>query len=201
MNKKAMIGDTLTWIVAFLIIFFIMLIFDVVALGLAKSKTNQPIILSENNVDLISMSVLSSILQTEVEFNNQAMTLSQLIILWRHNYNDEQVQSLIEEKIKEEVENILNKTKNSDSKYYLFNVRYKYYTEIAAGGGVSYLDKGNLNPSTTIDHIKEINIEEKPFSPGDFITNNQHEDLVNSALSLKIYDNQELVTVKLKIYN
>jgi hypothetical protein len=39
MNKKAIIGDTLTWFLAFLVIFFILFIFEVIALNIAKTRS------------------------------------------------------------------------------------------------------------------------------------------------------------------
>ena len=82
--KKAQISTTLTWFVATVIVFFIMVIFlssTLVVSSLKKVTTGKDQISIENHVvDLNSQQTLITFLETPVVFNGQKMTVRDLII-------------------------------------------------------------------------------------------------------------------------
>lgn len=77
--KKAQIGSTLTWFVAFIIIFFVMIIFlstSVISSGLKKVSAGwDEVILQKYDSSLRSEKVLISILNSNFEFNGEIKKL------------------------------------------------------------------------------------------------------------------------------
>lgn len=66
-NKKAQIGATITWLVAILIIFFIMLVYILVAMGLAAKKGSSEDIVQKMNSENIALNTeLMSILNSDI---------------------------------------------------------------------------------------------------------------------------------------
>ncbi len=124
LDRKAQVGITLTWITAFLVIFFIMLIFIVVSSGLFAKKiiprylvfggSDKNIIKLDDEKSIGSLNnqrKLIRILNTPI---NKGETLSEKIIQW-------QLDKKNEEELKKEVKNILdNEIKNNEC--YMFYI-------------------------------------------------------------------------------
>ncbi len=124
-QKKAQIGTTLTWFVAFLIIFFIMTLFVTVTI-VSSVKKNAPLIgtgkdeisLGEYNPDIFnSQKNLIKVLNYEIIHNNK-MKISQLIKDWSMS-KDEGAKI----QIKDEVEKVLKKILKSET-CYVFHIEY-----------------------------------------------------------------------------
>lgn len=99
-NKKAQ-GLALTWFFAFIIIFFIMLLFvGIVASVAAKKGVGKNEISSvEDGFNLISeKNILVSFLNSLVDFNGEEMTFKELILKWN---KDSSLKNDVEAKISE----------------------------------------------------------------------------------------------------
>lgn len=83
-NKRAEIGETLTWMTGFLLIFFVIIIFISGTLILAATKSvsgdKEEIRLGEYNSKSIEIQrILFSILNSEVSFNEKQIKIKELI--------------------------------------------------------------------------------------------------------------------------
>ncbi len=91
-NKKGQIGATITWFVAFLIIFFMLMLFMFFTSILAAGKVVPVFGSGRNDIKLESSSfdlkvsedvrVLETILGSSVEYNRDLMSVKDLVSLW-----------------------------------------------------------------------------------------------------------------------
>lgn len=119
-SRKAQIGTTLTWIVAFVIIFFIMLLF----FGGCAFLSGEKFLSGERNIigldegqdleSLYNQRLLTKILNTPVD---EKKTIKDLIFEFQLSRDES-----LKRKIKEEVEGILGSDENIN--YYFFKVTY-----------------------------------------------------------------------------
>jgi len=98
-NKKAQISATLTWVAAFIIIFFIMVIFLVLAMGVGAKKSlpvwfeypyykgAEAAELNFNSIaqDAFLTKSIVGFLQTPVEVDKQKLTISELAVQSKAN--------------------------------------------------------------------------------------------------------------------
>jgi hypothetical protein len=113
MNKKAQIGDTLTWFMAFIIIFFIIILFITASIIISGQK-EMPILgiggnsisVSQNSLEDLELDRnLIKILNTPVEFKGEKIKISELIIKWDNSEGVERKN--IEETLKKGINQIL----------------------------------------------------------------------------------------------
>jgi len=117
MRKKAQIGATLTWVGAFLIIFFIMILFGSFTAILAGEKV---VTLNENDISFVSekkgfenQKQLRSILESTLDSNGQE--IREAIIVWS-SLKDEKRKSL-EVEIESKVSSLLDSRVGRDDCY------------------------------------------------------------------------------------
>lgn len=134
------VETTISWVVAFAIIFFIMLLFTGMTITLAKTKEIKKVDVASqigfSGGDVVSANILESILSSQVSYDNQMKSIGDMIGLWR---DLDSKKSEIEEIIKDKVKNILELVKKSDRDY-LFVVSYS--EQIA--GATTKIDRGQL---------------------------------------------------------
>ncbi len=96
-NKKAEIGETLTWVVAFVIIALVMIFFTFgsIAIGATKKIGNEIVDLNEGK-GLQSQKELVKLLNTKVEFKGQVFSIADLIVLWDLNSGDEEEKAIMD---------------------------------------------------------------------------------------------------------
>lgn len=131
MSRKAQISDTLTWIVATLIIFFIMFFFvAIISLWATKVAVKEKImavmvgwkgIEKETDVfsDLFSQKSLISLLNTNIKINGESEKFKDALFYWASSEDKDKVKKEIENKIKEKLDGLLRKDEG-----YIFYVAY-----------------------------------------------------------------------------
>lgn len=92
MNKKSQVGMTMTWVVAFIVIFFILILFLAIVSGLA-AKRNVPLISlfydtsssleisKEAHDDISANKELTRFLESPVQYNGEPRTMKEFLIL------------------------------------------------------------------------------------------------------------------------
>lgn len=107
-SKKAEVGETITWIVAFLVIFFIMLLFSAACMAIAATKgftsTNQDYTAKTISGDIQTTETLITILNTKTD----GKSIQEQLIAWSRELNKDQ-RAKIENSIKSELKQILDK--------------------------------------------------------------------------------------------
>ena len=78
-EKKAQVGPTITWVTAFIIIFFIMILFSVASIKLSEKKVD---IVIEGSGNLINFKQLIAILNSPIMFDGEEMSVIQLSAMW-----------------------------------------------------------------------------------------------------------------------
>ena len=167
-NKKATIGDALTWILAFVLIAFILIVFDIIAVSISNGKGK---IVNEElqNDKFISISVLNSVLQTEVVFDGEKYTISDLLSKWYLMREGKSSSNEIKEKIEQEVSFILNKLYDEDK--YVFYAYYSYSKYTGNPGPLAF-SGGELNTNKYITITESL----KAGTYGKY-SNSEYQDL------------------------
>lgn len=78
MRKKAIVGDTMTWFLAFLVIFFLIFLFDVIALNIAKTRSQfaisgSQITLEDNSQSASTTLELISVLNSPLTLGDKTL--------------------------------------------------------------------------------------------------------------------------------
>lgn len=140
MKIKAQLGETITWMIAFVIIFFIVILFVIFSLILSTEKSifygKDNIILNKNNINLDSQNFLFDLLNDKME---NGELVKEFIIKGNNDIN------IIEDALKVKVENKLQKLGSCN---YLFSIEYnpenlKEYKEGKADLLYRKIDFGN----------------------------------------------------------
>lgn len=140
MNNKSQLGETITWMVGFLIIFFIVILFVIFSLILSAEKSvfygKDKITLNKNNVNLDSQNFLFDLFDDKME---NGESVKEFIIKGNKDLN------IVEEVLKKKVEDKLNRLGNCN---YLFSIEYnpenlKEYKEGKADLLYRKIDFGN----------------------------------------------------------
>ena len=116
-NKKGDVGFTLTWIVAFTIVFFIMIGFLVIVTGMVNTKTANGLSIFhiENSRDkLLDQGELNAILNSNVEFEGKQTSVKNLIILWYISEGERKVQ--VREEVNTNLKSLFDSLIASDTK-------------------------------------------------------------------------------------
>ncbi len=151
-SRKAQIGTTLTWIVAFVIIFFIMLLFFVGCAFLSgekfvSMKKNIISLDEEQNLEsLHSQRLLAKILNTLVD---EGKTIKDLIFEWQLSGSED-----VKKKIEEEVESILD-NENVDSYFFSVDSNGRDYILIDKG----IIKKEEISKLSLFLNEQKINVE------------------------------------------
>ncbi len=116
-NKKAQVGTTLTWFVAFLIVFFVMILFLAATLLISTRKKIDVGVSEYNSEKFESQRVLMNILQNKIIFNGEELMIKELVESWGNDKTDNK-----KEKIKEEIGKIVGEFKDEDSCYVFYAV-------------------------------------------------------------------------------
>ena len=119
-NKKASIGTTLTWIAAFLIIFFIMTLFLVATMFISGGK-DVDVSAQTYASNLKSQRVLFNLLDSRVSYENKEMTIKELIEKWPEIFENDDSNEEIKNKIQEEIEKIIEDSLVDDDGYYFYS--------------------------------------------------------------------------------
>ena len=88
LNKKAQVGITINWMVAFIIIFFMVLIFvgiSAIASGKRQLNKNDISSIKEGFDKLEAQRMLITFLNTPVEFKEEKINFRELILKWGEN--------------------------------------------------------------------------------------------------------------------
>lgn len=114
MRKKAeaLLGSTLTWIVAFVIIASLVFVFDVIAVSLTKNKT-LAISYDYEKTNVISALTLQSILDTPIIYENTQKTILEVIKLRAKDKNADKILTAA-------IKNILEKKPDKKSHYFFY---------------------------------------------------------------------------------
>jgi hypothetical protein len=122
-NKKAVIGETFSWFAAFLIIFFIMMVFLSASIVFSASKKvvsgTDNIQLNKNSADLKNQEILLDFLDKSIVFYDGKSKIKELLI--REFSSDSEQKKKIKEKIKEELDK-LSKEYYGEKACYLLNL-------------------------------------------------------------------------------
>ena len=206
-NKKSQIGTTLTWFIAFIIIFFIIVIFLSAAIfssGRKYASTGwDEITLKEYSGNLEMQRTLFNILNSRIEFDGkQARVKDILRDIDVYGLGSDKKNELIQ-KLKKQTEDIL---KDLDEKCYVFQAVYGIDPEKIAQASSSY----------TISLIEKSTLEFSSFSGNtDSSTNGynkkQQEKLIESASEITLLrdttmnvfgvDEKENQRIRIKFYS
>lgn len=121
-SKRSQIGSTLTWFIGFLVIFFVMMLFlgAVIILSATKGIKTGGKPIEYDSAALESQRVLINILNEKIIYNEQEITIKQLIEKWPASGDEK---DKIKGKITEEFEKKLNALLKED-KGYIFYVAF-----------------------------------------------------------------------------
>ncbi len=109
-NKKSQIGETLTWFVAFLIIFFIMIIFlsaAVIISGMRQAGGKNEIGIEKYAGNLNSQRILISLLNSNIVFNEKEMKIKDALLDADYFNFEEPKKDELKSKIKGAVERLV----------------------------------------------------------------------------------------------
>ena len=125
-NKKAAIGETLTWFAGFLIIFFIIVLFLSASIIFSASKKisgGSDEVILQNNLNKADMErILIDFFDKPVVFDNGKPKIKWLVIKsLESSKEDEKIK--IKEKLKEELDKILDEYYGKNG-CYLFSLKY-----------------------------------------------------------------------------
>lgn len=116
-NKKGDIGDTLTWMVALIIICFIMVLFITATIIFSTKKKiisgSDSINIAGNPIDMEDSRTLFLILNQNVFYDSQQILVKDLIFKWQ-TYDKNKITELLKNEI----------VKNIGNKCYIFDVKF-----------------------------------------------------------------------------
>lgn len=123
MNLKAQIGATLSWFVAILIIFFIIVLFLSASIVSSANKKitsgSDKIKLEKKTGELMSFNILLDFLDKKIIFDNEKSSIKKIIT----DGFDKEKRTKIKEKLKEELDKIARENYDGNP-CYLFNLDY-----------------------------------------------------------------------------
>jgi hypothetical protein len=117
-NKKSQIYATLTWFVAFIIIFFIILLFISASIIIAGKREVPIITVGGDSTGLEAQRSLIEVLNNKINYDNQQIKISQLIKKWTL-LGDKEVKLKIGQEVKQILENNLK-----EESCYFFHAEY-----------------------------------------------------------------------------
>jgi len=122
-NKKSQIGTTMTWLVAFIIIFFVIVIFLVFTIIFAGKKVvsfdKDKVELEDLNIDLENQNSLIYFLNQEINFKGENKKIKKFVS--EIPFLDEESKKDASSLVKEKLENFLG---DKEEKCYIFKVQY-----------------------------------------------------------------------------
>ena len=126
MDKRAQIATTFTWFFAFVIIFFIIIIFLSATLVMSKSKSvlygNDEIVLEGYSGDMRSQEILLNIFENKLNYKGDNLKVKDLILKWRYALDSNEKNS-IKETLNNKFNDILNQTLEK-GECYVFKAEY-----------------------------------------------------------------------------
>lgn len=122
-SKRSQIGATLSWFVAILIIFFIMVLFLSISIIFSAQKKvisgTDKISLERKNSDLNNYDILLSFLDKKIVFDNAKTSVKNIVM----DGLDKEKRVKIKEKLKEELDKLAKENYGGDI-CYLFDISY-----------------------------------------------------------------------------
>jgi hypothetical protein len=148
-NKKGQIAETITWFVAFVIIFFIVMFFTffTVAVTLGKKVDNKD--LNTNGITMQNADILLNFLNSNTNYNTQDIQVKDLIIKY-YETGDEDIKTAI---------TMLFKNKFKDNYYFYFSIS-KDNENIIYINGIPIVSAGSITTTTDKNFkysFKEVN--------------------------------------------
>ena len=169
-DKRGLEPSTLTWIAAMFIIFFILIIFLAVVLGMAGSKyfkgtLDNPLSVKEakSGIDLTSTKTLISLLKSKIDFNNQEITIKDLVLQWAQpntQADEEKAKNKIEQQIKASLEKLI-----SHDKCYSFYLKKEHSTITIDKPGLCASIPRVIAPSSPLNRVPKIIVYSQENNP------------------------------------
>ncbi len=198
--KKGAIGATLTWIIATLIIFFILILFIAGTSVISTKKV--PIEVTKKNdakTDLHSMKLLSFIMEVPIEFNGKKITTKELIENWISAKGNEK--KIIKKKLEKEIEDILKQFIQKDECYF-FHIEDERLIKIKKSIKGDYNTDIRLTlPPSVAQEVENMEIEITNLRKETDLRNLKYDNrktiLLNKAATLYIVSEH---TAEIKLY-
>jgi hypothetical protein len=165
MNKRAQIGETMTWFVAFVVIFFIMVLFVSFSITLAgKRSISKAEIGSSPNILIGPSEEFIGFLNGKIDFKGKIVSMKELVIFEGEDALEKQI--LFGKSAKEFLSSISSKIKNGEDYACVKSwVRvFDISTQVDAGGQIfSLLNVDSNDPSCRDSTLCSAN-KENTFS-------------------------------------
>ena len=180
-SKKAVIGTTLTWMVATFLIFFILIIFMLAVLGLSGSKDLSNVF-SSSDVEINKDNVEISLSQTN-NLINFAKENKQLIFDWADDEFILSYDEVLNGKTDEKIDLICNEIKKYRNPFGLdVNELYFKHSDSVSLGLKIYKEIFKLGDESFIAELDEDEIVCRVVAPNEVVVASDQQPRINSRI-------------------